>query len=177
MISYQGSCVAVYSSRSYPSVISAIKNLQAVHFSNNQLTVMGKRATLTSKKSIFLNLIKSFYFEKREQSFWENLSELLRGQNYLKISKDYYIKVTGELSKVNFKNIQNEANKDSVVEITSLLDFVGIPEVSCEYYKTVLKKGLLLLIIHGDYEELKHASNLLDLSGNINVSLHLTNTC
>ncbi|MEH6455285.1 MAG: hypothetical protein V7749_03120 [Cocleimonas sp.] len=179
-MNYQGSCVAIYSTHAYLNILKVVKYLRSVDYSDSQLSVIGRRANGTRVKYRFLGLFKSFKYKKAEKYFWDNLKDLLRGGANFKTSEDYYIDVMGELSQPNLKTNMTEYLTenihDSYADITNLLHFVGIPKVSFEHYKTLLKNDQLLLIIHGNYQELKRAANLLDLSGNINVSLHLENT-
>ncbi len=175
-MNYQGSCVAIFSSHAYPKILKVVKYLRAEEYSDKQLSVMGRRANITRMKFGFLRLFKTSDDEKSEQYFWNNLRYLLKGKTRFHTSKIYSIDIMGELSQPNLEINITENNHESYAEITKLLDLVGIPKVSFEHYKAVLKKGQLLLIIRGNYQELKRAANLLDLSGNINVSLHLSNT-
>jgi len=171
-----GSCAAVYLSQSYSNILEVIKQLQALGYSECQFSVIGRRVNVSGDKSRFLGLLKSFRHKKLDKHFWGNLKDLLKGEIYFQTSSVDYIAVMGELSHVNLEKNLIQNKQDPYTKISGLLYFAGIPKVSFEYYETIIKKGQLLLIIHGNYQELKRAGSLLDLSGNINVSLHLANT-
>lgn len=166
---FEGSCVAVYSLRSYANILIAIKQLQAVGYSANQLSVIGRKSNNTLQRRGLFSLGKILRSNKKDKYFWDNLRNLLKDEIFYKTSEDDSIEVRGELSHANIK--QNQPH--SYADIVKLLYSVGIPKVSFEYYESVLKNGQLLLIIHANYQQLKRAGNLLDLSGDINVSLHL----
>ena len=175
-MNYQGCCLVVFSSRSYTNILQVIKNLQAGDYTENQISVMGRRAIDKRGKGRFLSLFKSFNYEKTEKYFWDTLSDLLRGRTCFQTSDKYSVEITGELSKADLKHTHNEGIQDSSADIDNLLSFVGVPKVSFEYYKSALNNSQSLLIIHGNYQELKRAGNLLDLLSNINVSMHLTSS-
>lgn len=175
-MNFDGSCVAVCSSRSYPQILDVIKQLQAVDYTDKQLSVMGQRAKVTGEKTGVFSLFKLFRQDKNEIEFWGSLRDLLKGEVFFQTPEYDSIVLAGELSRVNLKSNHTENKHHSYTKVDSLLNRVGIPAVSFEYYQTVLKKGQSLLIIQGNYQELKRAGNLLDLLDDINVSLHLTNT-
>ena len=175
-MNYEGSCVAVCSSHFYPKLLQVIKQLKAVDYSDQQLSVLGRRANVTADKSKFLSLIKPFRHKSIEKEFWQNLGDLLKGKIFFQTSENDSIVVTGELSRVNLDINLTDNEQHAYAEIDGLLKLAGIPKVSFEYYETALQNGQSLLIIQGNYQELKRAGNLLDLTGNINVSLHLTST-
>lgn len=175
-MNYQGSCVAIYSSHSYPNILKVVSYLRTVDYSDKQLSVMGRRNNIKTDSFGFLGLFKSLNRKNTENYFWDKLRELLKGKVRFQTSDDYSIDISGGLSQPRFKKNLTKKIHVSYSDVASLLYFVGIPKVSFEHYKTVLKNGQLLLIIHGNYQELKRAAKLLDLSGNINVSLHLSNT-
>jgi len=175
-MNYVGSCSAVYSPHSYSNILKVIKQLLEIDYSNYQLSVIGRRVNVTVEESVFFRLLKSFRHKKIENHFWDDLREISKGEISFQTSEFDSIAVMGELSHLNLKKNQAVKIHDPYTEIRRQLYLVGIPETSFDYYETILKNGQLLLIIHGTYQELKQAGNLLDLTGNINVSLHLTNT-
>ena len=175
-MNYEGSCIGVYSSRSYTNILKVIRQLQAVDYSDSQLSVIGRRTHLTEEKFRILSLFKTFRHKIAEKYFWDKLRDLIKGDVFFKTTKFDSIAVTGGLSRITLDKNQTENKDDPYAEINRLLYCVGIPKVSFEFYETLLRNGRFLLIIHGNTQELKRAGNLLDLSGNINVSLHLANT-
>jgi len=66
-----------------------------------------------------------------------------------------------------------ESLADHFTELGRALYSVGIPAASIAHYESVLQTEQLILIVHGDNQEVEQASYLLELSQGMDVSLHL----
>jgi hypothetical protein len=170
-----GSCVAVYSIHYSDNILEVIKQLKAVDYSDNQLTVIGRGCDKRERDSGVFNFFKQFGTEGKQKEFWNNLKYLLVGDDVLDTPELEKIKIAGGLSNSLLLENSDQIIKNNYSELDRLLYFVGIPETSFNYYESMIKKGKLVLIANGNHHQIETAGELLELSNSIDVSIHFAN--
>ena len=155
-MSHVGSCVAVFPLHSCENILEVIKQLQAVDYSNRQLSVIG--------------------VQREQEEFWHNLQSVLVGGTFIQIPELGFLTVAGGLSTTINIGVPNKIQQYNYTELGKLLYLVGVPESSFQYYEAAIKAGQFILIAYGENLEIESAGNLLELSSSVDVSLHLLNT-
>lgn len=172
---FSGSCIAVYPLHLTDDVLEAIKALQALDYSAEQLTVMGEWL-LQDENSPEDQTLKQFTNTGIQEVFWDELSDLLEGKALFKMSESGSLTVAGGLSKTVLSKDNIGVGGENSTQLNSLLQLANIPESSFKHYETTLETGLLILIAFGSHQELEDAGDLLELSRSIDVSLHLSHS-
>ena len=173
---HAGSCVAVYPLHSYVNVIGVIKQLQAVNFSVEQLSIIGQDTSVDQKLTNAHRIFGQHRLKIKQKDFWFELRDLLDGELLLQLPELGSLRIAGALSSIPLVEKPEQITVDDYSKLRKLLYLVGIPENSFKYYKSVLKNGKLVLIAVGEYGEIENAVNLIEQSHKTDVSLHFLNT-
>lgn len=174
--SHSGSCVAVYPLHSTLDVLSVIKQLQAQNFSDEQLSIIARNTSATDTAHTKTNAQRIFgryRLKIRQKDFWLELTDLLKKEVLVQLPEDGLLSVVGALS--SRTELANSEKKlvDDDTKLRKMLNLVGIPENSFDYYSSVLKNGKLVLIAVGNYNEIEHAAKLIEQSQMTDMSIHL----
>lgn len=176
------SCVAVYPSfaEEDDQLIQVINNLLSNNISSNKLSVIGKGSEQGDHTIGIYKVLDEIKYKGEQNEFWHALWELLSGEAFFLIPEFGSLAVAGELSslmQVPFDEDSTELlDANNFTELGKVLFRIGIPEYSIIQYEAILKSGQLILIIHGNNQEIEEAGNLLEYTQNMDISLHFTNT-
>jgi hypothetical protein len=158
------------------NVIGVIKQLQAVNFSVEQLSIIGQDTSVDQKLTNAHRIFGQHRLKIKQKDFWFELRDLLDGELLLQLPELGSLRIAGALSSIPLVEKSEQISVDDYSKLRKLLYLVGIPENSFKYYKSVLKNGKLVLIAVGDYGEIENAVNLIEQSHKTDVSVHFLNT-
>lgn len=174
--SHSGSCVAVYPLHSTLDVLSVIKQLQAQNFSDEQLSIIARNASVADTAHTKTNaqrIFSRYRLKTTQKVFWLELTDLLKKEVLVQLPDDGVLSVVGALSSRTESANSDQKPLDDDTKLRKMLNLVGIPENSFDYYTSVLKNGKLVLIAVGNYKEIEYAAKLIEQSQISDMSIHL----
>jgi len=175
---HSSSCVAVYSSclderNSIPEIIEVLLSLD---YAANQLSVVGKGASQGDDTIGLYNAYEQTRFKGKQNKFWQSIWNLLAGEAFFLIPSFGSLTVAGGLSSLFLLDTIDESYTQTYTALGRALHNLGIPEDNIVHYESALKEGHLLLVVHGDNQQVAEAGDILEALHNSNdVALHFVN--
>jgi hypothetical protein len=169
-----GSCVAIYPENYSASVLGVIEQLQAINFSEEQLTIIAQDTAEFKRSSVNQpGIFARYRLKTRQDNFWLKLGNLLKKEIHMQPPDNGDVRIVGALASESFSSQSEKIVVDDDSKLRKLLSQVGIPENSFDFFKSFLKNGKLVLIAVGDYNEIESAAKLIEQSQITDMSIHL----
>jgi len=173
------SCVAVYpaSPINTDNISIIVKKLLSLDYPASRLSVIGKGSLMEDHTIGIYKQPDQIRYKGKQDQFWIDLWGLLAGEAFFLIPEFGSLAVAGSLSSIIMSENNNLNYSKELNVLGKALHDVGIPDGSINHYESVLKSGQLMLIAHGNTQEIELAGRILELSKNIkDVSLHFVNS-
>lgn len=155
--------VAVYDSHIHAE--AAVKALQRAGFDMKKISIIGKEFHTEEHVIGYFNAGDRAKVYGKYGAFWGGLMGVLFGSAMMFVPVVGHLVVLGPIAATFLAGLEGAAVVGGISALAGALMSIGIPKDSVLRYETALKANKFMLVVHGDWQEIKRAQELLQVSG------------
>jgi len=161
-----GSDLAVATYSQHQQAEDAVKALKNAGFDMQKISVIGKDYRLEEHVVGYLNAGERTKIFGRLGAFWDGLLGILFGSAILSIPVVGQVIILGPLAALIFAGLEGAVlvGVGGANALIGAMSSIGIPKNSVIGYENAIKAGEILLVVHGNAEDVLRAKSLLQMS-------------
>ena len=164
------SCVAIYDT--HDEAERAIAMLEKAGFSMKSLSIVGRDYHSEEEVHGYYNTGDRVKFWGKTGAFWSGLWSVLFGSAFLFVPGLGPVVVAGPLVHAIIGSLEGSALTGELGALGTALYSIGIPKNRIIEYETALKADRFILVAQGSSEEVKRAQKILDVSKDVETTVH-----
>lgn len=164
------SCVAIYDT--HDEAERAITMLEKAGFNMKSLSIVGRDYHSEEKVHGYYNAGDRAKFWGKTGAFWGSLWGILFGSAFLFVPGLGPLVVGGPLVHAIIGGLEGAALPGGLSALGAALYSIDIPKDSIIKYETALKADRFVLVVQGSPEEVRRAQKILDVSKDVETTVH-----
>ncbi len=168
----KNNCIAIF--KTHQEAEQAIMELKSAGFDIKKLSIIGKSQEREEKVIGYYNGINRVKFWGKRAALWGGLWGVIFNPAFMCIPGASSLTAGGILFTTFANGLSTSLFTGGFPALGTALYSIGIPRNSIINYETAVKMKKHLLIVHGTYDEVEHAGNILNTSKEVDVAVYTT---